>query len=232
MRCSLVAALALLAALSAPALAVERKPLKEVDFAEFSKDGQIQVGGDKEITFFWWIPVEFWEVAAAKDGPTAEGDVVKALRPYILLGVLRASVSQLGAFRYESRDQIRERLSVRYEKAGGRPIQLVPVDDVDPDVNIVLGQLRPILTNAIGNAGENMQFFTLTDSVDDGVTPISPYDSGAMYVEIAGRGELGRFQTSIDLPMNALFVPRLCPGGKPAHVSWKVCPWDGTALKP
>jgi hypothetical protein len=34
----------------------------------------------------------------------------------------------------------------------------------------------------------------------------------------------------IEMPIDALFVQRMCPNGKPAHVSWVVCPWDGGKL--
>jgi hypothetical protein len=35
----------------------------------------------------------------------------------------------------------------------------------------------------------------------------------------------------LELPLDSLFVPRLCPNGKPAHVSWDYCPWSGKKLK-
>jgi hypothetical protein len=34
----------------------------------------------------------------------------------------------------------------------------------------------------------------------------------------------------LETPLNSLFVPRTCPNGKPAHVSWKFCPWGGERL--
>jgi hypothetical protein len=68
--------------------------------------------------------------------------------------------------------------------------------------------------------------------VEEGVTPISPYEAGTLRFTMGASGDLTAIEGGIETPMNALFVPRLCPNGRPAHVSWKVCPWDGTALKP
>lgn len=227
-------AAALLAVLTGPALAVERKALKEVDLGAFSQDSQAQAGGDQEVSVFWWIPVEFWEASVAKQGGGNEkdGSMVDALRPYILVGVVRAKISPLGGFRFASREQVKDGLRVRYEKPGAQPLPLVAVDEVDPDVNIVLGTIRPILANAIGPMGQSMHFFTLTDSVERAVTPISPYEPGVLRFTLGAAGELAATEGAVETPMNSLFVPRLCPNGKPAHVSWKVCPWDGTALKP
>lgn len=225
--------LALVANLVTPALAAERKALKDVDMGAFSQDSQLQLGGDGQFTLFWWIPVEFWEASLSKQAAApADSEFVEALRPYILVGVVRASISNLGAFRFVDREAIRNGLQVRYERPGSSTLRLVAIEDVDPDVTIVLGQLRPILEGALGNMGQNMHFYTLTDSVEDGATPISPYEPGLMAVELGTTGEAGSVTGRLELPMNALFVPRQCPGGKPAHVSWKVCPWDGTPLKP
>ena len=34
----------------------------------------------------------------------------------------------------------------------------------------------------------------------------------------------------VELPINALFVPRLCSDGREAHVTWNYCPWTGERL--
>jgi hypothetical protein len=77
-----------------------------------------------------------------------------------------------------------------------------------------------------------MHFFTLVDAARADAPPVSPLAAGELRIEVAGfqggRSGAGRIET----PLNALFVPRLCPGGRPADIRWKVCPWDGTPLPP
>ncbi|MBW4643856.1 MAG: hypothetical protein KME23_12850 [Goleter apudmare HA4340-LM2] len=57
----------------------------------------------------------------------------------------------------------------------------------------------------------------------------SPYKSGKLNISFNGKGNQ-QIGSVVNLPLNSLFIPRLCPNGKPAHVSWKYCPWDGTPL--
>ncbi len=42
---------------------------KDVDAGAFSQDTQAtQMGPGDDFSMFWWIPVEFWEASAAKQG--------------------------------------------------------------------------------------------------------------------------------------------------------------------
>jgi hypothetical protein len=224
--------LLLLLVWSAPALSIDRKPLQAVDPGQMIVDGQVQGGGDNEFAMLWWIPLEFWEVSMLRQGGGIETPIVDALRPYFLLGIVRARISKLGGFDFVAREKLREGLVVRHQAPGKRESILVPVEDLEPDVEIILGTIRPVLANAMGNLGANMQFFTMTDSVEDGVTPISPYERGTLTFEVAADGNLPPIKRQIETPFNSLFEPRFCPGGKEAHVSWTVCPWDGSPLKP
>jgi hypothetical protein len=110
-RAFVLAAL-LLGMLAGPAAALERKPLKDVDLGAFSQDGQAQPDGEQDFAMFWWIPVEFREASVAKQGGTAgDASIIKALRPYILVGVVRAKISPLGV-QFLEREQIRGGLRV------------------------------------------------------------------------------------------------------------------------
>ena len=58
---------------------------------------------------------------------------------------------------------------------------------------------------------------------------VDPYLQGLISVQIAKRnGDL--MTADIEMPLNSLFVPRKCPNGKDAHISWKYCPWSGKLL--
>jgi hypothetical protein len=58
----------------------------------------------------------------------------------------------------------------------------------------------------------------------------SPFDAGAVIVKFGGRAKRQDISLTIERPIDALLVPRLCANGKPAHVSWTYCPWDGKKL--
>jgi hypothetical protein len=222
--------------LAAPVLAgaAERKPLAQVDLTALTGETQLQLGGDGQFGLAWWIPAEFWEAAAARQPGLAGKDapIARALAPYLVLGIIQADVSDLGGFSFFDRSRVQQGLRVTYAVPGGAARPLRPVEPDDPDVGIALGTIRPILANALGNAGQNMHFFTLVDAARADAPPVSPLAAGELRIEVGGfqgdRSGSGRIET----PLNALFVPRLCPGGRPADIRWKVCPWDGTPLPP
>jgi hypothetical protein len=222
--------------LAAPLLAgaAERRPLVQVDLTALSSETQLQLSGDGQFGLAWWIPAEFWAAAAARQPAGAGNDepIARALAPYLVLGIIQADVSDLGGFTFFDRGRVQQGLRVTHAVPGGESRTLRPVEPDDPDVGIALGMIRPILANALGNAGQNMHFFTLVDAARADAPPVSPLAAGELRIEVAGfqggRSGTGRIET----PLNALFVPRLCPGGRPADIRWKVCPWDGTPLPP
>ena len=56
------------------------------------------------------------------------------------------------------------------------------------------------------------------------------YDNSRLRVKLLNSDGEVRNNMSIDMPLNELFIPRLCNNGKPAHVSWHYCPWGGERL--
>jgi len=95
---------------------------------------------------------------------------------------------------------------------------------------LLLSMFKPMLGAAMGNMGENFHFFTLIDEDETGTRVIDPYRSGILKFNFAKRdGE--QLKTQIEFPLNELFVPRKCPNGKDAHISWKYCPWTGKLLE-
>ena len=64
---------------------------------------------------------------------------------------------------------------------------------------------------------------------DDGKRILDPYQPGGLQVDLKRKNNQP-LQAKIEFPLNSLYVPRRCPNGKPAHVSWKFCPWTGAKL--
>jgi hypothetical protein len=58
---------------------------------------------------------------------------------------------------------------------------------------------------------------------------IDPYGPGRLTVQLEKRD--GDFMAArVELPINALFAPRLCSDGREARITWKFCPWTGERL--
>ncbi|MEO0974297.1 MAG: hypothetical protein AAFX85_14495 [Pseudomonadota bacterium] len=227
----LPAVLALILAL--PAHAIERKPVAEVEADALTTETQLRLGGTSQhISVVWWVPTEYWELFLSRDqsiGAEVRQQVLDTLSGVSLLAVVQADISPLGVFDFYSEAQVREGLILTYEPAKGESRQLKPLTKVDPGLQILIGQIKPVLTAAMGNLGGNMHFLVLDDEDGDGQRILDPYLEGVLSASVTTQADevLGGV---FEFPLDSLFVPRKCPNGKDAHVSWRYCPWSGEEL--
>ncbi|MGA9116964.1 MAG: hypothetical protein WB626_09340 [Bacteroidota bacterium] len=227
--------LAALVVLSGRGESAERKPLAEVVADELIGDTQVTPAGagDKHAALCWWIPMEFWQALFSRDASTSEADkknLLSALRDITLAAVVQADISAMGALHFYTKEEIEEHMTISFVDGDGRRTALQPLHEVDPDMEVILGVFKPIMAAALGNLGQNVHFYVLNDRTPKGNRLLDPYASGVIRFGLIKRsgavmnGEIG-------LPLNALFVPRKCPNGKDAHISWRFCPWTGTPLE-
>jgi hypothetical protein len=137
-------------------------------------------------------------------------------------------VTPFGSFQFYEREAISKGLKIELVNGKDRTT-IQPLEKVPEELEVLLKVLSPILEAALGNMGKNLNFYVLSDRVK-GDRLVSPYNNHTLSVTLAGKqgGVLG--PASFEMPLDSLFVPRRCPNGKPAHVSWVVCPWDGSQL--
>lgn len=220
--------------LGADAAAAERRALTDIPVEALTKDTQVQpAGGDRHLTLVWWVPYEFWAAMLARDAgiPQANKDaLLAAVKGISLLGVVQADISAMGAFNYYSEDDVAAHLAATATDAGGKARPLTLLKEINPDLQVALGVFKPILTSAMGNLGANFHFFVLDDRAGAG-RMMDPYLPGTLTVNLA-KSDGAPLTARIEAPLDSLFVPRNCPNGKPAHVTWKFCPWNGERLKP
>jgi hypothetical protein len=217
------------------AQAAEKKPIKEVDTDAFSTETMPSFSnvGDEHMALAWWIPNEFWEAIFARDTTTSEADkksMMETLSGVSLLAVAQADISSLGAFDFYSKEEIQKTMQISFVDEKGNPKRLHTLQSIDPDLEIFLGVFKPILGAAMGNMGNNMHFYVLNDKGAPNGRVIDPYRAGSVKISLEKRSG-DRMGCELELPLDILFVPRKCPNGKDAHVSWNYCPWTGTALK-
>ena len=214
--------------------ALEKKPINSIDTDKLIEDTQFSAScGDDHMNFLWWIPCEFWQATFMKDKTLSESDkkqILNTFSPYSLLLICQADISAFGSFNFYSKDEIGSKLDITFKSKNGSLIKLTPLKDVNPDLQLLLNMFKPIFTAAAGNMGKNMNFFVLEDYDSKHKRNIDPYRFGTLNFRIGKRnGELMR--TQLDFPLNSLYVPRKCPNGKEAHVTWKYCPWTGKKLE-
>lgn len=216
-------------------MAAEKKPIKDVDTDAFTSDTQVtpKGAGDNHVALAWWIPNEFWESILSRDATTSESDkkaLLGAMSGVSLLAVVQADISAFGAFKFYSKEEIENNMTLSYSGADSKKQRLSPVQTIDPDLEVVLGMFKPILGAAMGNLGNNMHFYVLNDRSKSFSRLLDPYRKGQINIQLAKRDKV-LMDASIEMPINALFVPRKCPNGKDAHISWNYCPWTGKQLE-
>ena len=213
----------------------QRKHIKDVDIDEFTGDTQVSPkgAGDDHLALIWWIPNEFWESVLARDMTTSEADkrsMLDAMSGVSLLAVVQADITSFGAFKFYSKHEIDEEMIIYYTDAGAKQQRLWQVQTINPDLEIVLEILKPLLGAAMGNMGNSMHFYVLNDKSRSSARLLDPYQKGVISFQLTKRNN-DIMTADIEMPLNSLFIPRKCPNGKNAHVSWNYCPWTGTRLE-
>ena len=209
----------------------ERLELSKVSPDKFTEDTQIlfQEGGDSHISMAWWIPSEFWRSVFKRDAGVSQAELqqmVDILDGVSLIAIVQADISAFGSFDFYPKDEVAKGLKIVLND-GDRAKVVQQKTNISPDLQMLLSMFQPILGSSMGNLGNNMHFFVLDDGEDERV--LDPYEYGKLEVSLQKRGgkELNSY---IQMPLNALFVPRICPNGKEAHISWNYCPWSGQKL--
>jgi hypothetical protein len=217
-------------ALAWDASALSRKAIKDVDINAMTAELQKTAPGEG-IHMAWWIPTEFWEASVADDADMSDADkkaLIEVMSKYSLLAVAQADVSRFGTIAFYDRSVIVEGMKIEFAE-DGKSRSLEPIEDYPDELRMILKIMTPMLESALGNTGKNLNFFVLSDEVK-GDRLISPYGSSVLSVTLkTKKGEVLE-PIRFEMPLDSLFVPRICPNGKPAHVSWVVCPWDGSKL--
>ncbi len=222
--------LTLAAALALPASALDQKQLNDVDISSMTRETQKTIHADG-VHLVWWIPPEYW-AASIKDDASMSSEHRKALmdvmEKYSMLAIVQAEVTPFGSFSFYERDTISKGLKI--EIVNGKDHKTVkPLEKLPDELELLLKVLAPVLEAALGNMGKNLNFYVLADRVK-GDRLLSPYAPNTLSVSLASKqgGVLG--PAVFEMPLDSLYIPRQCPNGKPAHISWVVCPWDGTKL--
>jgi hypothetical protein len=209
-----------------PPAAPAPTPAPKVDVQELIRETQKMEQKAHQITLVWWTPKEFWEVSMAQNpGVTAAQaqEFVKVFQPYIVLAVFDGKVSPFGGITYRPEPEIRADLRV-LDKAGTSYAALTE-DQIQPDTKNLLAMMKPVLTNALGPLGQNMNFYVFPgkDAKDQ---PIAEAKTpGALAVKVGDREFKWR------LPLSSLLPPKACAKcQEKCSGAWSFCPWCGTAL--
>jgi hypothetical protein len=215
--------LVLLLAISSRAIAAENP---HVDLTALLHDTQQMISDSSTMTLVWWIPEEYWRVSLS-DNPnvTTEQleDFLAAFRPYLLVAVVDGKMG-ISGITFVPEDTIRPRLQLT--DAGGNKYSPLTATEVGKQAKDVLSVMKPILSNAMGQMGENMSFFFFP-AADKGSKKIAEATHEGQFAI-----DLGERKFRWRLPLGSLLPTKVCPiDGEHLNGAWKFCPWHGAELK-
>jgi hypothetical protein len=197
-----------------PLRAAEKRSYPNIPFDELIKETiQYPELDGKTQSLVWWLPLEAYGTSS---------------QSVILILVAKVQSSSLETFQFASESEIRRGLRVRYIALNGKSIVLEPAPR-SAEINDLVLELKPFFAKFAGRFGNGLEFFTFRNVDSSGKKIVSPYEPGRLKIS-TNANTAKQSESSVELPLNSLFVPRLCPNGKPAHVTWRYCPWDGSPL--
>ncbi|MEP0827814.1 MAG: hypothetical protein HRF51_04765 [bacterium] len=217
-----------------PANCLQKKEPHQVDINALVGETQVQPPNEADrLNIVWWIPLEFWKGVFASDSSISEADKVaylEAIRDYSVISICQADIGAFGSFDFYPEEKVRQGMYVSVTDSAGAAQEVTVIADLPSELEVILGVFKPILKAAMGNLGANMHFFVLPDRNHPDARLIDPYRLGRLSVSLT-QSEGKVVSCGIEFPLNSLFVPRKCPNGKEAHVSWNYCPWTGQKLR-
>jgi len=214
--------------------AVERKSIYDVVVDDLITDTQITPDNvnDDHFALVWWIPNEFWEAVLSQDASVPNEDteaMLDVLSGVSLLAIVQADISPFGAFDFYSKDEVEQNLISFFTNGINQQQRLSLMKEINPDLEIIINMLKPVLESAMGNFGNNLHFYVLDDLSRSKQRILDPYKEGLVEIKLLQRD--GNLMTAkLEMPLNSLYIPRKCPNGMDAHISWNYCPWTGVKL--
>jgi len=220
--------------LSSPSLALEKKTISQISTTELVSATQVQIdtGSSGGVSMAWWIPHEFWAVSFEKQNTAnkpQQKKLLKQLKGYNIIGIVKGKSTGLGSFNFSSKEDIGSSLTVVSTDENGNELQLHPSQTIDKDVELLVQIITPILQNVMGELGKNFHFYIFDGETSDGFRILNPYEKGKVSISFTVP-DSSKLTAVMETPLDPLFVPRQCPNGKFAHISWDFCPWSGEKL--
>ena len=200
------------------------------DDPDLMREIQLSVHEKGVIGVVWWIPLQFWQISGEKRGIPAEttSQNMKALNDYTVVAIFIARVSGLGSFDFISIEEIRKNAFLR--DASGNEYRSIP--EPSQDAKNLASILKPILSAAMGKAGENFDLFFFPARGKSGDLIASATQKGQFSL-VLKNNMTGVSESAYEFhtPLTAIAPAKFCPVGKErVHADWDYCPHHGVAL--
>lgn len=199
------------------------------DTPDILRETQLAIRHPGYAGLVWWIPFEFWKKSAMDRGVSADKveQTFGKLRDYTVISVFGAKVSSLAAFDFFSPEDIQKNVVLR-DSAGK---EYSYIKDPSQDAQNLAAMIKPILSAAMGKAGESMQILFFPGKTQEGALIADATRKGEF--SIVFKNLLGEPESVFlwRLPLTSVSAPKYCPVGKErVNLNWEYCPWHGVRL--
>ena len=213
--------------------ALEKKPPEKIDLDQLTEETLLDASRSKDhIAFVWYIPTEYWNAVISQNHEMGQLEKVRAkltMNTLTVIAVVQGDIPPTGSVHYYEKLFLQDSLKFTRIDEQGKTHEYIPYKTYSGEVKSLLESIVPAIGASVGTLGDNLQFFVFNDQEANGERILDPGKPGALEIELT-RKNGRKFKAKLEFPLNSLYVPRQCPNGKPAHVSWKYCPWTGKKL--
>lgn len=218
------------ASLSGPELT--RRAPKSVKIDDLTTETQKSVESPDGINMIWYLPPEFWEASFAADptlDPAEVRDLQGMLQNSFVIAIVRGDLNEWGMMTFHPENRVAASYSVTFVDEHGKSTELQRAERIDPAMGSILGTLKPMLSAAMGEMGQNFHFFVYSDPAES--RRVSPFEPGTLEVSLKRLGTDAAGTVAFEFPLDSLFEPRTCPHcAREQQIRWNFCPFDGTDL--
>jgi len=213
--------------------ALEKRPPEKIDLDQLTEETLLDASRSKDhIAFVWYIPTEYWNAVISQSHEMGQLEKVRAkltMNTLTVIAVVQGDIPPTGPVHYYEKLFLQDKLKFTRIDEQGKTHEYIPYKTYSGEVKSLLESIVPAIGASVGTLGDNLQFFVFNDQAANGERILDPYKPGALEIELVRKNNR-KFKVKLEFPLNSLYVPRHCPNGKPAHVSWKYCPWTGKKL--
>jgi len=172
------------------------------EIEDIVRDTQRMVVKDGEVSMVGWIPQQFW-AESFRDNQALPGDIrgqiLQVMGNYTVLAVLRGRVVASQLLDLQTRADLLKNTHFRVD---GKELTALKEEEIQPEANVLLTQLKPVLMQAAGEVGGGLEFLVYS-AIADGKPVIDAAMAGKLDVAFYGRNFVWH------LPLGSLLPPRI-----------------------
>lgn len=204
----------------------QKLALSDVDLNLLVSETQQMSNENKSLNLYWWIPIEFWKASFSKDATLTQNEVKEFIAPlegFTLMAVVEGKIGVYGTMSYVSAESLRQ--NVRMISIDSTLYKPIAEKELSDEMMVLLGILKPMLTNMLGEMGSNINFFVFPNKDKKGDRIFSPYVANS--VRASNQSKLYKWRT----PLSSLLPKKKCPVDEELlNGTWSFCPFHGNKL--